>query len=214
MNKMAKENTRILIFSDSLALARSSPDVCPHHLTWPELLKSDGLNIHQVSIGGATSTLLLGQVHYHLSYEPDYVILQVGIVDCVPRFMSKNELAIIRHIPVLGSKVISTMNNNRVRKFRGITYVSKLTFERNIANIVSYFKDKRVFILGIVPAVDEYELQVPGVRANIQTYNDILKKYGQFIPLDRVDRNCLMSDFHHLKEQGHQVIYEQIKERL
>ena len=89
-------NNKILLLSDSIALPRVRPEKVTFEETYPNLLRQKGFKIHQVSIGGATSTTLLSQLHYHIHFSPDIVILQVGIVDCAPRFANKYEIFIIR----------------------------------------------------------------------------------------------------------------------
>lgn len=211
---MNGKSIRVLIFTDSLALARSTPEICSHQSTWPELLKREGHMVHQVSIGGATTTDILNQVHYHLSFNPDVVILQAGIVDCAPRFMSKVELGVCRRIPFVGKPIIQLMNTANIRKLRNLTYVSKTTFESNVSKIIRFFDGIPVLILGIISATDEYEKQLPGVGENIIAYNKILGKFDNFMTMQEVDRSCLMSDFHHINAKGHEVIFRKISSYL
>jgi lysophospholipase L1-like esterase len=205
---------KVLIFTDSLALPRLQPELCGYDDTWPELLRRRGQKVHQVSIGGATSRDLLNQVHYHISFDPDLVILQVGIVDCAPRFMTKIELSVVSRIPVIGRKIIGMMNTKKVRELRRISYVPIHVFEKNIAEITDQFKDKKVWILGIVPPTPAYELVLPGVTSNVNSYNSVLQKYGEFLALDGIEEEGIMIDHHHLNTKGHQYIFDIIDEKL
>lgn len=81
-----------MILTDSLSLPRVFPEKCKFEDTYPYLLRRMGLHVHQVSIGGATSDTLVSQLHYHLPFNPKIIILQVGIVDCAPRFARKSEV--------------------------------------------------------------------------------------------------------------------------
>lgn len=205
---------KILILSDSVALPRNEPEVCVYEDTWPYLLRQNEYVIHQVSIGGATSADLLSQINYHIPFNPDIIILHVGVVDCAPRFMTKIELGIMKRIPIVGKKMIGLMNNNRVRQARKITYVPISQFNKNIRAILSYFKDKLVFVVGIVPAPAPYERLLPGITENINNYNDVLRTYPNFVSLDHMDRDALMSDYHHVNALGHKYIFETLSQEL
>lgn len=205
---------KVLILSDSVALPRNEPEVCVYEDTWPHLLRQNEYTVHQVSIGGATSADLLSQINYHIPFNPDIIILHVGVVDCAPRFMTKIELGIMKRIPIIGKKVIGIMNNNRVRKARKITYVSISQFDENIRAILSYFKDKLVFVVGIVPAPAAYEQLLPRITENINSYNNVLRKYSNFVPLDHMDEAALMSDYHHVNALGHKYIFETLTQEL
>ncbi|MBC7915280.1 MAG: SGNH/GDSL hydrolase family protein [Pyrinomonadaceae bacterium] len=205
---------KILILSDSVALARDTPETCSFENTWPYLLREKGYMVHQVSIGGATSTDLLNQINYHTGFNPDILILNVGIVDCAPRFMTKTELGIMKRIPFIGNKIIGLMNNNKVRQVRKISYVSIGQFEKNIRAIINYFKGIQILILGIVPATIEYEKLLPGITENINKYNKVLNNYGHFMPIDEIEQDALMSDHHHLNAKGQKYIFEVINNNV
>jgi hypothetical protein len=202
---------KILILSDSLALPRKYPEVCNYEDTWPQIIKREGFEIHQVSIGGATSQDLLRQCHYHAAFNPDVVIVQVGIVDCAPRFMTKPELSMCRQIPFVGTKIINLINKPWIIKRRKITYVKHTNFSRNVMEISRCFKDVEVFFLGILPACDTYEKTLPGIKKNILQYNKILQKNAKYLSLDHIDNSGIMSDFHHLNSKGHQLVYNKLR---
>lgn len=205
---------RILILSDSLALPRNKPEVCLHHQTWPELLKAKGFCVHQVSIGGATSSDLLTQLNYHISFEPNLAVLQVGIVDCAPRFMTKNELAFFKNFGIVGKAIIAFSNKNIVRRIRNTTYTSPKKFEENISSIIKKLEPIPVLILGIVPAFDEYEKKLPGINKRIVQFNTVLQKFNHYISLQDFDKEGIMSDHHHLNPLGHRIIFDKIINRI
>lgn len=206
---------KVLVLTDSLGLPREKPEVCAYEQTWPVLLKQNSdFIVHQVSIGGGTSSDLVRQIEYHQSFNPDIVIVQVGIVDCAPRFMTRLELEIVKKIPFLGRKLIKSLNNNTVRKFRNISYCSPKAFENNINKIQHAFKDKEVFFIGILPAADTYESILPGISANIKLYNKILSGQQGFLPMDLIPSSCIMSDHHHLNANGHTFVYSKILQQI
>ncbi|WP_144281543.1 SGNH/GDSL hydrolase family protein [Chryseobacterium echinoideorum] len=203
---------KILIFSDSLPLAREFPETTLFHETWPELLKKEGYLIHQVSIGAATSTDILTQVSYHKTFQPDLIIIQVGIVDCAPRFATKFEMEILRKIPkMIGAKIIKNINNPKWRAKRNISYVNIYQFRNNLKHISQSFPNTQLVFLTILPANDEYEKLLPGVKRKIELYNDAIKNYNH-IDLSKVPLEAIMSDHFHINPKGHLFIYNKIKE--
>ena len=139
--------------------------------------------------------------------------MQVGIVDCAPRFLKKAELYTIRSFGKLGGKIISILNNNKVRNFRNITYVPFRKFHENICIIEDFFNAK-VYFLEIIKADLAYEKIAPGITSNIEKYNSVLKNMRNYISLFEIPKNGIMSDFHHLNSEGHMFIYNEIKNKL
>ena len=206
--------TKILLLTDSLGLSRAIPEICEYEKTWPFGLRSAGFQIHQVSIGGATSYDLVSQLHYHLSYKPDLVLLQVGIVDCAPRFMTKTELSITRKLGPVGNFMRGAFNKRWIKRLRNLTYVSKMDFQKNIKQIRTSINVPLVGI-SILPASMEYEKKLPGVSKNIRDYNLILKaESNSFLSLDNIPFTGIMSDHHHLNAEGHDYILDSLLELL
>jgi len=200
---------RILILTDSVSLPRKVPERTSYAQTYPALLK-DSDEVYQISIGGATSEDILKQCVYYSQFEVDIVILQVGIVDCAPRFMTKGELAFFKRIPFFGLRIIKILNTSFIRKLRKLTYTTEHKFERNISGIINSFKEKKVIVLGIIPAVEQYEKTLPGVSKNITRYNAILQKTPFFVDLTGIESYGMMTDHHHVNAEGHLFIYSKL----
>lgn len=207
---------KILVLTDSLGLPRDVPEFCSYESTWPVYLKSKPkAEVHQVSIGGGTSADILRQLSYHQLYNPDIVIIQVGIVDCAPRFMTKFELTVVRKIPLLGTYLIKVMNRKLVRKIRNITYVKPAIFKENLEKIKNFLPKSKFIIIGIIPANNDYEKILPGIGLKIDQYNEILSHIGgDFITLKDLPADSIMSDHIHLKEKGHKYIFDILKEKI
>lgn len=147
---------RILLLTDSLGLARDFPEKCEYEKTWPVLLANNGFLIQQVSIGGATSSDLAKQCHYYKSFNPDFVIVQVGIVDCAPRFMTRKEMNFIAVNTLLEKVVFKIMARNSIRNIRKVTYTKPLQFRKELEKIKEVFKRKHVFFIEILPAFADH----------------------------------------------------------
>jgi lysophospholipase L1-like esterase len=212
---------KILILSDSLPLARTKPEVCKYNDTWPTLLKQQGHHIHQVSIGGATSSDLLKQVHYHDSFHPDIVLIQVGIVDCAPRVFNKKEINILNMLGVINRKIIkplTTKYDRKLRVLRNQQFTSEKIFKKNILSFLQHYQSSKLFFIPIIKANKCYIKQLPNIEENITAYNKIIEETAsqeQTLSLASFDvESCLMSDNHHLNTKGHRAISHIIEEVL
>jgi lysophospholipase L1-like esterase len=204
---------KILILTDSLGLPRNKPEFCSFEDTWPVLLRSNERNIHQVSIGAATSLVLLKQITYQKAFNPDLVILQVGIVDCAPRFMSIKELNLTGALGVFGRGIRFLFNRKWIKSLRNISYINEADFKNNILKIQNDF-DCPILTLGILPAGSEYENILPGVTNKIKLYNAILEQnFENFLNSNEILAcNGIMTDYHHLSKRGHHFLFKRIEE--
>jgi hypothetical protein len=206
---------KILILTDSLGLPRNKPEFCSFEDTWPVLLRSNERNIHQVSIGAATSLVLLKQITYQKAFNPDLVILQVGIVDCAPRFMSNKELDLTGALGAFGKGIRFLFNRKWIKRFRNISYINEVDFKCNILKMKHSF-DCPIVALGILPASSEYEKILPGVTNKINSYNTILEQtFESFLNSNKIlDCNGIMTDHHHLNKDGHYFLFKKIDELI
>ena len=202
-----------LILTDSLGLPRHKPEFCSFDDTWPVLLRKNGRNIHQVSIGAATSQVLLKQVTYQKAFNPNLVIIQVGIVDCAPRFMSNKELDFTGALGACGRGLRFLFNRKWIKKLRNISYINEVDFKKNILKIQNDF-DCPILALGILPASSEYENILPGVTNKINLYNNILEQNFKYFlnTNETLDCNGIMNDHHHLNKIGHHYLFKKIDE--
>lgn len=177
------------------------------------MLRKKERNIHQVSIGAATSKVLLKQVTYQKAFNPDLVIIQVGIVDCAPRFMSYKELDLTGALGACGRVLRFLFNRKWIKKFRNISYINEVDFKSNILNIQNAF-DCPMLALGILPASSEYESILPGVTNKINLYNTILEEnVNFFVNANKIlVHDGIMNDHHHLNKSGHYYLFNLIDE--
>lgn len=204
---------KILILADSLSLPRLHPEICEYEDTWPYLLKKD-FQVHQVSIGGATISDLVRQMEYHKMVNPDFIIIQCGIVDCAPRALSLFELELVKRIWGLRSILLPFIkqNNKWMRKVRNITNTKPFLFKKELKKLLSLNPKTKVLGLGILPANSEYEQIVPGVSARVREYNSILSAVliKNFISLDQLDRSGIMTDHIHLNKAGQLAVFNRL----
>lgn len=209
---------RILILTDSLGLPRITPSPLSAEQTWMGLLKLDckDCELIQMSAGGFTTTDLLEQTSYYSCYQPDIVVIQMGVVDCVPRAIKQDEVFLKRIF-----QIVSKINNKLGRKFfeffrthRSVSYVDIDKFERNVRSILMEFSCP-VFWISITSATLYKEI-LPGVDESIFDYNQMLKKIigSNYIDCTSLDDAGFMSDGHHLNVIGHSDLYHLVKSRI
>lgn len=207
---------QLLVLTDSVSLPREHPEHTYYKNSWPELLRKEGHNVIQCSIGGATITDLVKQCFYYNEkcFEIDVVLVQCGIVDCAPRFLKRSELKLLQSLPVVGKKLITALNKNWVRKLRKITYTPSKKYIEGVKAIQTAFKNSNVLFLEIAPAHQNYEKALTGITKNIHLYNALLAANSSTIKLDGVEKEGMMSDYHHFNEAGHRFVFNQIKKAL
>jgi hypothetical protein len=163
-------------------------------------------------MGGATITDLYKQINYCKAFQPDILLLQVGIVDCAPRAFSRLEMRLIRKWRLLR---VTKFFTGFLRKYRGICYTSKLNFESHIGKFSTALDVKQFYSISIIPASDEYERILPNISKSIYAYNDILKKRTECIDISEVLlAGGVIEDHHHINEIGHQIIFNMVSDRL
>ncbi len=163
-------------------------------------------------------------------YLPDYIILQLGIVDCAPRLIKNNERKVLEKLPFFLShtyiKIIKKIRNRKITN----THVTPEKFKKNLENYLTRCinnKVKKVIIVQI-PYPDERLISKNRlITANIEQYNSILfelqkvfnKSNLDFIqivdPLNsRKYSFRIFEDGYHPNRTGHTFIAENIKELL
>lgn len=208
----------VVILSDSLGLPRSAPERVEVEHTWPQLLRTalPYATVHQVSLGGATTSELLAQLSYVDGSRIDLLIVQAGIVDCAPRAFSKRELDLLQSFK-LGRLVLAALKGRGtrlLRRIRRISYVQPTVFA---ANVLSLKNAVRCNILWLeIVGSSNYDSLVPGITKSIRLFNRIIaERLGDsYVPLSRLRDQELMEDGHHLNEIGHRKVFETLTERI
>jgi hypothetical protein len=208
---------KIVILSDSLALARVTPESLLLEESWAyrlrELVDAEWV---QFSMGGATSSDLLAQAEYwlHSARSADWLIIQAGIVDWAPRAFSRNEvipkkaLALFtRLFPRLGREIFE-----RLRRWRRISYVDLQRFRENVQAFLRQAQDQGACLLWIpVMGSSSYENILPGITEKIAQANGILREeLGSALMQINFADELFMSDGHHLRAPGHEYLAQQI----
>lgn len=208
---------RVLILTDSLALPRENPEMIKYDQTWVNLLKKH-YDIIQSSIGGATSFEIYCQACSLRFCEPEITLIQVGVVDCAPRALTQLEDQILNKywITRVFLKVFMPHFSKFLRKYRKISYQSPKKFIKYLREIKELLAKSDIYALSILPASDQWEEKVPGIKKKVYEYNTLLSnEFGpNFIDLSDINMDGIMSDFHHINAIGHSFIYQKVVNNL
>ena len=223
------KSKKILVITDSVSMPR--PGV-KYEDTWLYLLKQEfpGYDFIDRSARGTTTYRLVteggGGVDLLESYNPDIVILQMGITECAPRLFKKPGLEyfiVSKVLPAgLRKKYIEIVKRKRIRN-PDIPEVSPKQFKENI---ISYLKraeklSSKVIIIMINPPTDLFIQKSPRIKQNIDLYNIIYLKAAKLFhntetaaPFENIDINTLSTDELHVNTKGAKIIFETLKPLL
>lgn len=204
---------KLLFAGDSLLLPRPDKSIIEED-TWVSrvMVEFAGVFIpYFQGIGGAsTKTLLIKRKYAYLGgYEPDILILQVGIVDCAPRAFTELEMKIFQTLR-LGTyaKKIARRYHPQMSMKRKLVTVKPKLFKNNLLELRKSFENSTIVVVPIAPANDDYKRYSPDIPMNIQLYNEILCEVFErhFLAKAYAKANIeklFLSDNHHLSEYGH-----------
>lgn len=207
---------KILCITDSLGLPRLKPELVEHKDTWVNIL-SKNFEVKSLSIGGGIIKDFTSQLEYLKMYEPDVVIVQIGIVDCAPRALTKLENHLINKYYLtrkLANKLLPRYSHF-LRRNRGISYTTLKDYARGLSRIEKTFSCN-VYAIPILRASKSYEEFLPGISKKITAYNTTLKSIfeNNYIDLVSFDQGFIMSDNIHLNKSGHSYMAKIISRLL
>lgn len=207
---------KIIILGDSLAATR--PDKIPLESRWPQLINSDN-KIYNLASGSSTSKKLY-TVRFSEYKKTDLAIIQLGIVDCVPRLITRRENFIIGRLPsMLRAKIIYLLKTKRKRSKKR-SYVSLEEYVSNFDYFINKFPGK-ILIVKILNQGTKFKKLNPEAGKCITDYNTSLtnlcieKNNVKLIdvPTQAIDELTL-DDGYHLNAKGHKYLAQIINDKL
>lgn len=158
-------------------------------------------------------------------YLPDIVIMQLGIVDCVPRLFKENSviLKILRLAPeALRLFIISVIKKVKKRSLDN-AYVSLDKFEKNLFDYIKRCErtnTKRVIFIKICMPDSKFIAKNPTVIAAINLYNNIFdeleRKFKMVITVNPLKSNTeeIYEDGYHPNSKGNELVFQCLKNAL
>lgn len=202
---------KIILLTDSVALPRKFKEgVVQWEETYIYKLKTrfPDYEFINVSIGGASIKDLRKQVNYYKILEPQIVILHCGIVDAAPRAFGRIELELIKKAHLLR---FSKPFVKFLRRYRGHHYAKADEFGSLLKQIKEALGAEKFITLGIIPASDDYEKIMPGIKHSIERYNQILQKTSTFLSTAEMPKAGICEDYHHINGIGQDYIFNLVK---
>ncbi len=181
---MPVKRARWLVIADSLALPR--PGV-PYECTWPFLLQERFAHWDWINLARRESTTDRLNTDGDGSggdclefYEPDGVILHLGICDCAPRLYRRRDPLqyVIFNLPGgLGRRVTNLVERHIGRKVR-YAWVGPEKFEANLEKYLGRCRrfGTRVVALEIMPVDGDILKKNPEIVGRIALYNEIYRR--------------------------------------
>ncbi len=157
-------------------------------------------------------------------YDSEYVILQIGIVDCARRVFSEKAVRFINMLPIFRNviKYLANKYHLRLTKLYKITYTSPGRFADNIKYFIERFRNsKQIIIIPILPAGSKQKKKSYKIQEQIDLYNSIFINIAQnyqnveflagcidkFLP---IDDSLYTSDGYHISKRGHALILNEL----
>ena len=151
---------RILYITDSLGAPRSYPNLIRFNDTWPFITCKE-LNhlvfcekvepVYFLTGGLDTKKIRKNIENQYKLYEPNLIILQIGIVDCAPRVLTQVQLAIISRLGFLGRAAHKRIDKNysKLSQLRNIAYTNIDEFEENLNCLKTSFNGTDIVAVAI-----------------------------------------------------------------
>jgi acyl-CoA thioesterase-1 len=218
------EIEKILIVGDSLGLPREGMS---YERTWPYLLMLSNTEHHFVlklqralTSEMINSGLLFDWLEF---YNPRYVILQVGIVDCAPRYFRTRGFLIklIGSLPqFLKARVWQLVKKYCKRSIKRAD-VKIEDFEINLRKYISRCEQvcvERIFLIKIAKPGSSMIKKTPGILKQVELYNSVFTRLAEVEEkccvvdiLSEATDSYFLEDGYHLNEFGNKQLFESLK---
>ncbi len=229
---------RLLIIGDSLSMSRYCDGIGYQDMYSSRIsIDFPGRLIINASERGNTTTRVCTSVYldeYVHPLAPDVAVLQLGVVDCLPRLLTELQRRLIEissRFPItkfLAGKYVSYLSRQRfqITKKRPRSLVSREDFENNcrlIKSILIQDNPKVKFLVIDIPCpTSSLNEKSYGADEFVAEYNEILRRtFGacnsRFVDLYQKTKNnpdLLLSDGYHISSDGHHFIFLSVKKIL
>lgn len=221
---------RILIVGDSLVLERLE-EKNPFSNTYGGLLKSiysQNKETEVIVIGKRNNDSKIqsssDNIFYDIiQFEPDVLILHIGIVDCTPRIFSRGQKNLLLSFPnFIRRKIIKVSSKYRfqITKRRQKVYVSYNEFIKNYQKILKQINpETHIIMINIAKPPRHLLNRTYHYEDNVRKYNEVIGELSKkwkcsLLDLFRMvenDSKILNSDGIHLSLHGHRIVADEIK---
>jgi len=152
-------------------------------------------------------------------------VLQFGIVDCAPRPITYVLSPFLRSLPVVGPKILASLIKHRrgLQNLCSYNATSKGRFKKEYAAIIYICNSVHIRTLAVGMPIPPFSIEhrSPGFRRSAAIYNELIRDVipESFCDIEQhmtesLREFLLLSDGHHLTEEGHRFYAETLFERV
>lgn len=227
----------ITTLGDSLSLARSEDKIYfkdTYSYLLNKSLRGKYLVLNKSKRGNTTHIQTDFQNLYDDVYttESSYFVIQLGIVDCAPRIISKYEKEILRRffskkIQNLYIKIKSSKRRFLTKYFPN-TYVSISAFEKKYEYLLTKICEQpgvnKVILINIADTNPENKRRSFNFEKNINNYNKIINSFSvkftnnvkifDLFSLSKIKKKVLLDDGIHISKETHITIAQELEKLL
>lgn len=220
---MTENNKRVLILTDSLGCPRKETEVTK---TWTDQViranSGKGYFFYTYCKRGLYANDIYCE--YVECLKPDYIIVQVGVVDACRRVFTIFQEKVIRRIPII-SKLLFGLSKKYyyyLTKRKSLHYTTPEDFSKIFTRLIENTKAKFCF-LAIAPAGSRMKQIVFHFEEDVLAYNRILESLAETYP-DRVvfidpyqvvkQDELFLNDGHHLTDVGLDLVFKAVNHYL
>ena len=220
--RITNKKMRILFVTDSLGAPRPA---VPWEFTYPGILQSKFCDRPEVFFCYETrrgsTTCCLSNPDLLVSYTPDIAIVQLGIVDCVPRIFTQLENVILSRLPGLIRNILIWLGTRFRRRSAKRAYVKPDACIRNWQDFLNKTGEIncRVVIIPVALPGKVFSEHNPEAEKSIRIYNESVEKlaenFSHVYILPNWDKDTkvyddlfLPDDGYHFSKYGHEKIAE------
>jgi lysophospholipase L1-like esterase len=213
----------ILCIGDSLGMPRKQVEYVK---TWRYLLKEEYPQydfVHALRRFGTTSCLHSPDALEF--YNPDVVIIHLGICDCAPRYIHRIiEMRIIPSLSPRVQKIFWKIRKSTHKRSIKHAWVSIKQFRNNLINYLDRCKlsskCKKVIFVKIVQPMGQIINRNPDIITYITNYNQVFDEMVISYPFVTIveqikgEDNFIAEDGYHFNETGNQALFNYLKTLL
>ena len=236
---MLGKNLRIVVAGDSLGLPRIKPTLISYKDIWPYILegklKERNVNSKILNHSERSRTLpkLLKNFQDIVSiWEPDILIIQIGIVDCAPRLFSEREHKFLNSGIIhwrIAKAIINFASKHRrqiITLRPWVRYTPLKKFKKSLEDLGKILSQTnyKTIVLPIFPSFPSHTYRSPGYNESVEKYNNEWKNFCEkyshiFINLEEIINDLkledlLLEDGHHLSKLGHLRIATSLENKI
>lgn len=229
---------KLLIVGDSLSMSRHEEGVGYEQMYSSQLAISLPGRLIVNASERANSTIRIASSSYLGEYVypmmPDVMIIQIGIVDCLPRLFTnfqRRVVSIASRISMtkgLANSYVGYMSKSRINitRKRPMSFVPITDFEKNLRHLITAVnsgKSQCKFIVIDIPCPGHgLNEKSYGADKFVCEYNDVLRsvfyerdsKFVELYAATLDNPSLLLRDGYHISEQGHRYLFNATRDIL